>query len=155
MLLASTHVHGACVRVYVRVAGDLFACVRLQSIYGRRFPRVNVREEGARQPEGQTRCSSSAGRVNATGFQSRCGLDITPERLAGSSHQPAAFVWLLFMKPEREQKRKKERKHFRSDNRRQRQNGVVVALSVTIDKMTVFSLSSFNFPLLNNRRPEF
>lgn len=27
--------------------------------------------------------------------------------------------------------------------------------SITIDKMTVFSLSSFNFSLLNNRRPEF
>lgn len=54
-------------------------------------------------------------------------------------------------------KSRKERKHFREsvDNRRQGRIELLRLFPVTFDKMTVFSLSSFNFPLLNNRCPEF
>lgn len=50
-MLVSVHAHTVCMHAR---GSDMFACVRLQSIFGRRFPGVNVREEGAWQAEGQT-----------------------------------------------------------------------------------------------------
>lgn len=135
---------------------DMFACVRLRSIFGRRFPGVNVREEGAWQAEGQTWCSSAEW-ASAAGSSSCCGLDIILEQLPALSHQPAALVWLLFIK--RERARKKKSNLERADNREQDWIELLWLFgcnySITIDKMTVFSLSSFNFSLLNNQRPEF